>query len=114
MKLKLGEWSFASSPFIHGNLVILNAGGAGVALDKESGATVWQSDTRTAGYASAVPFPETSGGRTEFLLFGARDFMRLDAGTGKLLWSVALSDETDHMLCRFSIAGSTASDRGAQ
>lgn len=83
-KLELPEWSFAGSVYLHGNLAILNVGGGGAALDKRTGETVWFSDRRTAGYATAVPINANAG---EFvLLFGARDLMGIDPDSGRVFW----------------------------
>ena len=47
--LELPEWSFAGSPLIHGDLIILNAGPAGTALHKLTGQTAWTSGTGPGG-----------------------------------------------------------------
>ncbi len=86
-QLELPEWSFASSPFLHQNLLVLNCGGAGIALDAASGATVWESNTDTAGYATAVPF--LRDGKTELLLFAAEELLSLDPANGRVLWRFA-------------------------
>lgn len=53
---KKPEWGFAGSPLVEGNLLILNVGGAGTAVDKSTGKVIWKSDTSAAGYATPVPF----------------------------------------------------------
>lgn len=82
--LKLPEWSFASSPLRHQNLVVLNCGGAGMALDAASGETVWASNAETSGYATAVPFHRD--GKMELLLFVAEELVSVDPPTGRMLW----------------------------
>jgi outer membrane protein assembly factor BamB len=83
-KLKLPEWSFASSPFLHQNLVVLNCGGAGMALDAASGETIWSSSADPSGYATAVPFHRN--GKIELLLFVAEELVSVDPETGRVLW----------------------------
>lgn len=83
LKLKELTWYFSSSPVIVDNLVILNAGTAGVALDKVDGHVVWHNGNDAGGYASAVPF--TWDGKRCVALFGARDLFVLEAATGKIL-----------------------------
>lgn len=82
--LKLPEWSFASSPFRYRNLVVLNCGGAGIALDATTGATNWISNAETSGYATAVPFHRD--GKMELLLFVAEELVSVEPSTGRLLW----------------------------
>jgi outer membrane protein assembly factor BamB len=53
--LTVPEWGFAGSPVILGDLICLNAGGAGLALKKADGALAWKNDGGSAAYASAVP-----------------------------------------------------------
>ena len=54
--IKTNRWGFAGSPLIWGNLVILNAGSAGIALDRETGRIVWSNGTNAAGYASPARY----------------------------------------------------------
>ncbi len=82
--MELPEWSFASSPYLHNDLVVLNCGGAGIALRKSSGETAWKSSGEPSGYATAVPF--LRGGRTELLLFVAKEVLAVEPATGKVLW----------------------------
>ena len=78
---KLPEWSFAGSPFIEGDRVILNVGREGIALDRETGETVWKGSDDTAGYATIVPFGEDTR-----LLFSAKSLLGLDPGDGVVQW----------------------------
>ncbi|HKS35965.1 MAG TPA: PQQ-binding-like beta-propeller repeat protein, partial [Verrucomicrobiae bacterium] len=56
--LKLPEWGFSGSPLVQGQLLILNAGVGGTALDKETGKTVWTSSKDSAGYSTPIPFDQ--------------------------------------------------------
>ena len=58
--VKPNRWGFAGSPLIRDNAVILNAGSAGIALDRETGRVLWSTGTNAAGYASPTSFD--SGG----------------------------------------------------
>jgi len=84
--IKHPTWYFASSPFIIDNMVILNAGTAGTALNKADGSVVWQNERGAAGYATAVPF--TADGKKCIALFTAREMVALVAKTGKILWKI--------------------------
>ena len=79
-------WYFAGSPVIVDDLVILNAGTAGVALNKADGRVVWQNGKGAGGYAT--PMPYTFGGRKCIALFGASDLFGIEAATGKILWRI--------------------------
>ena len=82
--VKHPTWYFASSAFVTDNMVILNAGSAGVALNKTDGKVIWQSGKGRAGYATAVPF--TMGGKKCVAMFIEKDVVGLEAATGKELW----------------------------
>ena len=79
--LKHPTWYFAGSPFVIDNLVILNAGTNGIALNKADGSVVWKSGTSAPGYATAVPF--TMGSQKCVAIFGFRDIVGLIAATGR-------------------------------
>ncbi|CAN5496366.1 PQQ-like beta-propeller repeat protein [soil metagenome] len=85
--MALPEWSFASSPYVEGGRVILNAGGAGLALDAEDGSTVWHSGPETAGYATALPL-QREDGEDLILLFGGRSLLGLRAADGLVRWEL--------------------------
>jgi outer membrane protein assembly factor BamB len=46
-------WS--SAPLLEGNLLVLNGGTDGIALDKSTGKVAWKSDSDTAPYMSPIP-----------------------------------------------------------
>ena len=52
----LPTWHFASSAVIAGDMLILNMGSAGLALNKNTGQIVWQNGKGKCGYATPVPF----------------------------------------------------------
>jgi len=78
---KVPTWGFASSPVIIDDLVIINMGAAGVALNKMDGQVAWKSENEPAGYASAVPFERE--GKKYIALFCAKSFDIIEALTGK-------------------------------
>jgi len=82
--VKPNRWGFAGSPLLWGRLVILNAGAAGIALDRSTGRIVWSNGASPAGYASPVRF--TAGGRESVLIFAAKCLVALDPATGRELW----------------------------
>ncbi len=90
---------WATSPVIDGNLVLINAGHAGMAIDKTTGDTVWYSGTSSknspvanaaedygkASYTSPVVF-DLQGIRA-VLFLGPTALSAVEASTGKVLWS---------------------------
>jgi outer membrane protein assembly factor BamB len=92
--VELPEWSFAGSPFIHEDRVVMNVGRGGIALDRETGKTLWLPSQETAGYSTVVPFPsgEPSAG---YLLFSAQSLIALDVVTGNQGWSVRSKSSRD-------------------
>ena len=85
-----GEWAYAESPLVDGNLVIVTPGGAQAtiaALNKKTGATVWKSAVPggdPAGYASAIVVQ--GGGRRQYVQFLEKGIVGVDAKTGAFLW----------------------------
>lgn len=79
------EYGFAGSPLIMGKQVILNAGGAGLACQKDTGDLLWSS-RGMGGYAS--PMPYVMNGREAAVIFGDRQIVAVDPGNnGRSLWS---------------------------
>ena len=87
------RWGFAGSPLVWGDLVILNAGPAGMALDRGSGRVVWSNGTNAAGYASPTRF--VSGGKESVLIFAAKHLIALEPQTGRELWRLPWETDWD-------------------
>jgi outer membrane protein assembly factor BamB len=81
---KPNRWGFAGSPLTWGDLVILNAGSAGMALDCSTGRVVWSNGTNAAGYASPTRFE--AGGTDAVLIFAAKHLVALEPQNGHELW----------------------------
>lgn len=82
--VKVPGWGFAGSPLVQGKLVILNAGSAGLALEKTTGKLVWHNGKEAAGYATAAPF--TMNGKKLVAIFGAKAIVAVQPDTGKEVW----------------------------
>lgn len=81
------QWGISESPLVLGNKVLVNAGGRNasiVALNKDTGAVIWKSQSDEAGYSSAIPVDVNN--RTQVVFFTAQRALGLDANDGKLLW----------------------------
>ncbi len=82
-------WNYTESPLVDGNKVLLTPGGkqgAMVALDKKTGALLWQSKqwTDSAAYSSIVP--SDFGGKRHYVQFTESSVAGIEATTGNLLW----------------------------
>ena len=90
----MGMWGYSESPLVDGNLVICTPGGRTgtmVALDKNTGATVWTSKewTDEAGYSS--PIVAVVDGVRQYIQQSDKGVAGVRAEDGKLLWRVAVS-----------------------
>ena len=88
-----GEWAYAESPLVDGDLVVVTPGGAQAtmaALNKKTGAVVWKSAIpggEPAGYASAIAVE--GGGRRQYVQLLSKGLVGVDAKTGQFLWRYA-------------------------
>ncbi len=87
---KLPEWSFAGSPFIYKDSVILSVGRQAVALALKDGVTRWMPSRETSGYATIVPFRND-----EYLYFSARALMGISLKDGSANWKVRWKSSRD-------------------
>ena len=85
-----GEWAYAESPLVDGNMVVVTPGGSQatlVALNKKTGALIWKSivpGNEPAGYASAIVVQ--AAGRKQFVQLLTKGLVGVDAKTGQTLW----------------------------
>jgi outer membrane protein assembly factor BamB len=82
---KVPTWGFSSSPVIQGNVVYVNVGALGSALDKTTGKVIWTTGKEAAGYSSFVPF--TMGATRGLALLTAQTVAAVDPDSGKQLWA---------------------------
>ena len=88
-----GEWAYAESPLVDGDVVVITPGGAEatiVALNKKTGAVIWKSAIPggdPAGYASAIVVQ--GGGRKQYVQLLSKGIVGVDAKTGQFLWRYA-------------------------
>ncbi len=85
-----GEWAYAESPLVDGDLVVVTPGGEQatmVALNRKTGAVIWKSAVPggdPAGYASAIVVQ--GGGRKQYVQLLSKGMVGVDAKTGEFLW----------------------------
>jgi outer membrane protein assembly factor BamB len=83
LELSIGTWGFTSAPYVEGDLLILNAGLHGVAVQKTTGNVVWKSEPEAAGYATATPL-----GKGQIALFGKDHLYALKPASGDIVWKL--------------------------
>jgi outer membrane protein assembly factor BamB len=77
-------WGFTGAPTVYKNLLILNVGEAGMAVDKATGKEVWKSGDGEAAYNT--PLPVTRGDKTEIWFANGEAFLSVAPETGKENW----------------------------
>jgi outer membrane protein assembly factor BamB len=85
----MSGWRYSESPLVDGDRVLATPGGsqgAVVALNKKSGAVLWQSKdfTDAAGYSSIVA--TKLGGVAQYVQLTGQSVAGLDPASGKILW----------------------------
>jgi len=87
----------AMSPLVLNGQVIAHVGGhdkgALMAFDAETGAIKWSNETDGPAYSS--PIVVNLAGSRQVVTFMQKDFVGVDAGTGKLLWKVPAKSQYD-------------------
>lgn len=84
---KIIKWNNAASPILEGDLIFVNAGGAGQALlafDKTSGKVVWKGEDDMPTHSS--PVPTTIHGVRQIIFFTQKGLVSVAPQTGKVLW----------------------------
>jgi outer membrane protein assembly factor BamB len=78
-------WYFSGSPLVESNLVVVNAGGAGIAVNRYTHEVVWSNITGTAGYSS--PFFASWNSERIVPLLVDKGLVGVVATNGRIAWS---------------------------
>ena len=78
------DWGFTGAPLVHENLLVLNVGDAGLALDQSTGKILWQSAKKAAGYST--PLPVQRDGQWLALLGTGSAYVAVNLRDGKETW----------------------------
>ena len=81
---KIGTWGLTGAPLVHGDLLILNAGSHGVAVNKKTGKVAWSSGEGQNGYATPVLFKQ--GDKDAVLIFAADGLHAVAPQDGRQIW----------------------------
>ena len=90
-------WNYTESPLIDGNNVMVTPGGDKgtiVALDKKTGALVWQSKDYKDGAQYSSLVPADINGVHQYIQLTGQSVAGVDAATGALLWRADRKGET--------------------
>lgn len=79
------DWGFSGAPLVQGDRLFLNAGESGLALDKLTGAVLWKSAGKEAGYSTPYPFQADGQALAVFSSGDAYTAVRL--ADGQRVWS---------------------------
>lgn len=82
--VRVPGWGFAGSPLVRENLLLVNVGEAGAAVDKTTGKLVWTSADADAGYNT--PVPARCGDRQAVVFASGKFYHAVEIATGKKLW----------------------------
>jgi outer membrane protein assembly factor BamB len=82
--LRLPDWGYTGAPLVVDELLVLNVGDAGVAVEKATGRLVWKSADDNAGYST--PLPVQRGADMLALLGNGTSYLAVDARTGREVW----------------------------
>ena len=83
---RIPDWGFTGAPLVHENFVVLNAGDAGLALDKDTGKIIWQSANKNAGYST--PLPVQRDGQWLALIGSGSSYVAVHLADGKETWRI--------------------------
>jgi len=83
-ELRIPGWGFSSSPMVHEDRVVLNAGVAGMAIDKRNGTLLWKSGDGEAGYMT--PHRLKIGERWHALIASGKFYQCVDLESGQVGW----------------------------
>ncbi len=84
--VRIPDWGFTGAPLVHENLLVLNVGDAGLALDRSTGKIIWKSANKNAGYSS--PLPIQRDGQWLVLLGSGASYVAVNLRDGREAWRV--------------------------
>ena len=78
------NWGFSGSPLVLGDRVIVNAGSAGLAVDRNSGNPIWHSPPGLAGYNTPTVYQHD--GKPRLAFSNGEQIVSVDPADGRLVW----------------------------
>ena len=84
--VRVPTWGFNGSVLVLDKRLLINAGAAGMALDRKTGKTLWKSADGEAGYAT--PYPVMINGKLHIVVSSGRAYSSVNVTDGKEAWSI--------------------------
>ncbi len=108
-------WHFSSSPMVCGDLLVLNLGDAGLALDKRNGQVVWTNGKGICGYST--PVPSEFAGQKAVCIAASDSVLAARLTDGKVLWKAPFVNQhkvnaADPIIAGNEVFASTGYGRG--
>ncbi len=83
-EVRVPGWGFAGSPVVVGDHLLLNAGSAGMLLNKHTGEVIWKSAEGEAGYMTPLVFKE--GKNDHAIIASGKQYHCVRLDNGEVLW----------------------------
>ena len=80
-------WGFTGAPLVLGDLLVLNVGDAGAAVEKATGRLVWKSAAKDAGYSTPLPLGDV------VLMGNGKSYLAVNFKTGAEAWRTKWTTE---------------------
>jgi outer membrane protein assembly factor BamB len=81
---KLPTWHLSSSALIIDDMLVVNVGTAGLALNKNTGDLIWENGKEKCGYATPIAF--TMEGTPSLAIFAEKSIVAVKQANGKRIW----------------------------
>jgi len=81
---KKPTWGFTGTPLVWDDWLFINAGDAGLSLNRNSGEVIWKSGDEEAGYST--PYPVERDGWRLVIFSNKRAYVCVDASNGTEVW----------------------------
>jgi outer membrane protein assembly factor BamB len=111
---KSSDWGFSFSAVIEGDMLILNAGKSGIALNKKNGKVIWKSAPEKCGLGTPVLF--NFGEKRLAAIQGDNTIYTIDVKTGEVQWTYKWTSDADPIVFNKNLmylsAGTARTKRG--
>lgn len=84
-QVRIPGWGFSGAPLVVGEMLLLNLGESGTAVNKRDGTLIWSSADRDSGYATPVVLQGND--RTLAIFASGRAFVGVDIDSGEPIWT---------------------------
>ncbi len=82
--VRVPGWGFSASPLVVGDTLLINAGDAGLALNKLTGNLLWKSADKDCGYGTPTLMKQNE--QTIAIIPSGRSYVAVDVETGREQW----------------------------